>query len=312
MKNRLLLLFATYIICLCARSQSTNTAYQSYIAKYAAMAQEQMRKHRIPASITLAQGLLESAAGRSTLALKANNHFGIKTGGSWTGPYVLRDDDHPNERFRKYSSVVESYEDHSQFLLKPRYSSLFTYDIKDYRAWAKGLKACGYATSPTYAESLIRIIETYRLYEYDGGKVLAGSSSMHTGNKQVDKIIAQGDADFFATHLVAENNKNYYIRILPGDDLYTIARETGVKVKKLRKYNELLDGMNPREGSVLYLQKKRSKADPAFKHHPHVVTPGQSLYDIAQMYGMTLKGLYKLNKLAPDYMPQVGDQLRVY
>ncbi len=310
MKKRLFILFATAIFSVCVHAQSTNSAYQSYIEKYAKMAVEQMRKHRIPASITLAQGLLESGAGRSTLAVKANNHFGIKTGGSWTGPYVLRDDDRPNERFRKYGSVKESYEDHSLFLLKPRYASLFDHSITDYRAWAKGLKACGYATSPTYAESLIRIIETYRLYEYDGSK--GGGSDVHTGNRQMDKIIAAGDANFFATHSLAENNKNYYIRILPGDDLYTIANETGIKIKKLRKYNEIPDGVNPRVGSVLYLKKKRSKADSAFKHHPHIVTEGQSLYDIAQMYGMTLKGLYKLNKLPSDYMPQVGDQLRIY
>lgn len=313
MKNRYLLLLFTFLTALSASSQTTNSAYWSYIEKYAKMAIEQMHRHKIPASITLAQGLLESGAGRSTLATKANNHFGIKTGGTWTGPYILRDDDHPNERFRKYSSVKESYEDHSLFLLKARYARLFTYDMRDYRAWARGLKACGYATSPTYAESLINIIESYRLYEYDGGrKALADGSDTSTGNRQMDKIISNGDADFFATHPLAENNKNYYIRIQPGDDLYTIANETGIKIKKLRKYNELPDGMNPRVGSVLYLKKKRSKADSAFKHHPHVVTEGQSLYDVAQMYGMTLKGLYKLNKLSADYTPQVGDQLRVY
>lgn len=314
MKKAFLCLYLSFIIYgLCVHAQKPNSVYQAYVEQYASMAVDQMRRHRVPASITLAQGLLESAAGRSTLAIKANNHFGIKTGGGWTGPYVLRDDDKPNERFRKYSSVAESYEDHSLFLLKPRYASLFSYDIKDYASWANGLKACGYATSPTYAQSLIRIIETYRLYEYDGGKLANSSSStIHTGNKQLDRLIALGDVDFYATHIVSENNKNYYIRILPGDDLYTIANETGVKIKKLRKYNELPDGMNPEVGSILYLQKKRSKADPAFKKHPHIVQSGQSMYAIAQMYGMKLKTLYKLNKLSPDYSPRVGDVLKVY
>ncbi|MCQ2222856.1 MAG: glucosaminidase domain-containing protein [Bacteroidaceae bacterium] len=293
-------------------AQKTNSVYQAYVEQYASMAVDQMRRHKIPASITLAQGLLESAAGRSTLAVRANNHFGIKTGGGWTGPYVLRDDDKPNERFRKYASVAESYEDHSLFLQKPRYASLFIYDTKDYTSWAYGLKACGYATSPTYAETLIKIIETYRLYEYDGGKAQVSISASTTNDREIERYMSYGDAGFYQRHPIAENNHNYYIRIIQGDDLYTIASETGVKVKKLRQYNELPDGMNPQVGSVLYLRKKRNKADRAFKNHPHTVTAGQSMYDICQMYGMRLKTLYKLNKLSADYMPQIGDQLRIY
>lgn len=311
MKKLLLLVCFAYIYGLSMRAQKPNSVYQAYIEQYAGMAVDQMKRHAIPASITLAQGLLESAAGKSSLATKANNHFGIKTGGVWNGPYVLKDDDHPNERFRKYNSVSESYEDHSLFLLKPRYASLFTYNIKDYKSWAHGLKACGYATSPTYAESLIRIIETYKLYEYDGGKLLSGATN-NSSNRQIERYMSNGDQNFYSAHPVGQNNKNYYIRVLPGDDLYIISNETGVKVKKLRKYNELLDGMNPQAGSILYLQKKRTRADKAFKHHPHTITAGQSMYEIAQMYGMKLKTLYKLNKLSPDYSPQIGEQLRVY
>ena len=130
---------------LLAQAQGISQQYLDYIERYKEMAVDQMVRYKIPASITLAQGLLESGAGTSTLARKANNHFGIKCGKAWKGPYVLQDDDARNERFRKYRSVEESYEDHSRFLQQARYSSLFKLSMKDYKGWAKGLKRCGYA-----------------------------------------------------------------------------------------------------------------------------------------------------------------------
>ncbi|MBQ0049980.1 MAG: glucosaminidase domain-containing protein [Bacteroidales bacterium] len=291
-------------------AQRRNSVYDTYIAKYASMAVEQMRRYGIPASITLAQALLESAAGRSKLATEANNHFGIKTGGQWDGPYVLRDDDKPNEHFRKYRTVDDSYEDHSLFLLKPRYASLFRNSPYDYKSWAKGLKACGYATSPTYASKLINIIELYELYSYDNGKHIASQSPFH--DKDMEKVVSRGEPGFFDAHPVAENNRNYYIRVLPGDNLSLIARESGVKESKLRKYNELPKNYEPEPGSIVYLKMKRKKADPAFKGHTHSVQCGQSMYDIAQMYGMRLKQLYKINQLNFDYTPQVGDELKIF
>ena len=129
-----------------------------------------MIRYKIPASITLAQGLLESGAGTSILARKANNHFGIKCGRAWKGPYILQDDDARNEKFRKYRSVEESYEDHSRFLQQARYSSLFDLSMKDYKGWARGLKRCGYATNPCYASLLIDLIERYDLDQFDKHK----------------------------------------------------------------------------------------------------------------------------------------------
>ena len=175
MKSRLFTIFSLlFFLHLSLYAQRTNQAYWSYIDQYKGLAIEQMRKYHIPASITLAQGLLESGAGRSSLATKANNHFGIKVSGNWTGPYVLKNDDAPNEKFRKYKSAKDSYEDHSKFLQGRRYQGLFQLKITDYRGWAKGLKAAGYATSPTYAESLIRIIEMYNLYQFDS-EVVGGA-----------------------------------------------------------------------------------------------------------------------------------------
>lgn len=308
-----LILLITFITIVCTRTpiyaQNVNAAYRAYIEQYARLAVDQMQRHGIPASITLAQGLLESGAGRSMLATQANNHFGIKTGGSWNGPYVLRNDDMPNEKFRKYRSAAESYEDHSIFLKQPRYRQLFSLRITDYKGWARGLKSCGYATSPTYADNLIHIIELYNLHEYDRGKV--HHAQQKEESRQVNKIMADGNADFFTTHPVATNNGNYYIRILDGDNLKTISKAVGVSQRKLRRYNELPKYQPLRPGTVLYLKSKRRRAPRAFKNHPHTLKQGESLYDVAQMYGIKLKSLYNLNKFEPDYSPRVGEQIRV-
>lgn len=143
-------------------------AYSAYISKYSDMAVDQMKTYGIPASITLAQGLLESDAGRSSLATKCNNHFGIKCHSDWTGRKMYHDDDARQECFRCYKDAEESYRDHSLFLVKgSRYQSLFKLGPTDYKGWAKGLKAAGYATSPTYADKLIELIERYGLDAYD-------------------------------------------------------------------------------------------------------------------------------------------------
>ena len=167
-KVAIILLFA-FFCSTPAFSQKWNKAYQDYIDLYKDIAIEQMLKHNIPASITLAQGLLESGAGRSTLAVKGNNHFGIKCH-EWNGPTMIKSDDRPDDCFRVYTNPKQSYEDHSAFLKRPRYKSLFQLSRTDYRGWARGLKACGYATNPAYAQSLINIIEPYQLYIYDNAK----------------------------------------------------------------------------------------------------------------------------------------------
>lgn len=305
-----------------AQSSNTNRAYWTYIDTYKEMAMEQQQKYKIPASITLAQGLLESGAGRSRLAREANNHFGIKTPGGWTGPYILVNDDLPNEKFRKYKSVRDSYEDHSLFLLKPRYKVLFTYSITDYKAWAKGLKKCGYATSPTYAESLIRIIEMYSLHQFDkrtpqrysknstlNARGKEGEISRHYLKRlSQNKIKEKKIPAFFKTHAVYYNNDNYFIVVQENDNLASISQATGVTIKKLLKYNDLSKNYTLTVGDILYLRKKAKRASKEYINKPHVVEEGQSMYDIAQMYGIRLKSLYQLNNLSPKkYNVQVGD-----
>ncbi len=282
------------------RAQTTNQAYWAYIDQYKGMAIDQMKRYRIPASITLAQGLLESNAGRSTLATEANNHFGIKCGGSWTGPYVLRDDDAPNEKFRKYRSAAESYEDHSRFLQGARYQKLFQLSPTDYEGWAHGLKAAGYATAPQYAYSLISLIERFSLAQFDKSNTSSGKKKKNWKN------------EFFEHHTVYRNNKNYFIVVEVGDDMATISKATGVSLRRLYTYNELPDDYAPTQGDVIYLMKKRKSASKQFKDNPiHIVDYNQSMHDISQLYGMRLEALYELNHLPADYAPNIGDILRI-
>ena len=297
--QKITFLLFSLLFCPTLWAQTTNQAYWSYIDQYKGMAIDQMQRYRIPASITLAQGLLESNAGRSTLATQANNHFGIKVGGSWTGPYVLRNDDAPNEKFRKYRSAAESYEDHSKFLQGKRYQGLFQLSITDYKGWAHGLKAAGYATAPQYAYSLISIIERFNLAQFD--------TQSSAGKKAKTKKI-----NFFDRHTVYENNKNYFIVVEMGDDMATISKATGVSLRKLYRYNELSPDYVPTQGDIIYLMKKKKSASKQFKDNPiHIVDYNQSMHDISQLYGMRLENLYKLNHLPAEYAPQIGDILRI-
>ena len=299
MKRCIFCLFATLFALLpvSAADLVWSKQYQDYFERYREVAIEQMVMHRIPASITLAQGVLESAAGRSELAVKGNNHFGIKCNG-WTGRKTYHDDDERNECFRAYGSAYESYEDHSRFLMgSPRYQKLFQLKLTDYKGWAKGLKACGYATSPTYAKKLIQIIELYELYQYDKVK----------------------DFDKFRVNQVRRGilrqfymfNKNYYVLARRGDTFRTIAADVDVSYRRLAKYNERDKDDTLEEGERVWLKKKRKNAPKEYRGRFHTVAAGESMYTISQRYGIRLKNLYKLNDLTPDYVIQVGDRLKL-
>lgn len=271
-----------------------NEVYQQYIDKFYPIAVEQQTRYKIPASITLAQGLLESGAGRSELATRGNNHFGIKCHG-WEGRKTYHDDDERNECFRAYNSARESYEDHSIFLsTSQRYRSLFDLNITDYKGWAHGLKRCGYATSPTYATKLIELIELYNLHQYDKAKTY-------------DHFIA----DHGSTYTIYAHNKNYFVKARRGDTFQIISREVGVSARKLAKYNERNKYDELGKDEVIWLKKKRTKADKYYKKKLHVVRQGESMYTIAQLYGIRLKSLYKMNQLTPDYQIRVGDILKL-
>ena len=291
--KKLKLLLILIISCLTLQAQTRNKQYEDYIKKYRELAVEEMKKYHIPASITLAQGLLESGAGQSTLARKSNNHFGIKCGGDWTGKTVSHDDDARGECFRAYKHPKDSYEDHSKFLAgRSRYASLFKLKITDYKGWARGLKKAGYATNPRYADQLIGIIELYELHKYDEKNYL----------KWIKK-----NPNPHQTYIA---NDLLYIVVRAGDSWKSISKEFDISQKKLRKYNDLYKGYALQVGDILYLEKKNKKADK--EHIVHVLRAGESMYSVSQKYGIRLKNLYKMNKMdADDSAPEVGTILRL-
>lgn len=292
MKRHLIYLL-TIFVCLSLQAQTRNKQYEDYIKQYRDLAVDEMKKYHIPASITLAQGLLESGAGQSTLARKSNNHFGIKCGSDWQGKTVRHNDDARGECFRAYKHPKQSYEDHSKFLAgRPRYASLFKLKITDYKGWARGLKKAGYATDPRYAQRLIDIIELYDLDKYDKK---GGLKWMKENPNPHQTYIANG--------LV-------YIVVRAGDSWKSISKELDISQKKLRKYNDLYKGYALQVGDILYLEKKNRKAGK--EHIVHVLRAGESMYSISQKYGIRLKNLYKLNKMdEDDPAPEVGTILRL-
>lgn len=302
-KSILLLIFTTCIAVSAYGGGKVvrNKTYEEYIAKYKDLAINHMKKYRIPASITLSQGLLESGAGRSSLTVKSNNHFGIKCHNGWKGESVIAADDTPNDCFRKYKKSEDSYDDHSRFLSeKPRYGKLFDLDITDYKGWARGLQQAGYATDRAYANKLIKLIEDYELYEYD--------TKGKKGKVENDNItIVQPVVP--SKHIVYKTNGLIYIIAQRNDTYDAIAREFDFKVKDLCEYNEVPENFPIQEGDLIYFQKKKKKADKPY--YEHVVQVGESMHSIAQLYGMRVKNLYKMNKQDMEYVPTEGDILKL-
>ena len=296
--------FLFLVSCQLQAQLKINAAYLEYITQYKDLAIEEMKQYRIPASITLAQGLFESAAGHSRLATEANNHFGIKCH-DWQGRSITSDDDALGECFRAYDSPKQSFDDHSLFLRNnARYARLFQLSTTDYRGWAYGLKDCGYATNPQYADKLIQIIELYQLYQYDTARTY--------DHYMANTYAAQNRATGLQPHIVRMYNKNYYVVAREGDTFKSIAKEAGVSWRKLARYNEIDRHTRLHEGDIIYLEKKQKHAIKAFKRVPHVVKAGESMYTIAQMYGIRIKNLYKMNHMKPEDSIRVGQALRVY
>lgn len=287
-----------------AQQMRWSETFQTYIDQYKDLAIEEMLRYKIPASITLAQGLFESGAGKSELAVKGNNHFGIKCHG-WTGRTVHFDDDASQECFRAYDNVLQSYEDHSKFLYgNQRYRKLFSLSSKDYKGWARGLKECGYATNPTYAQRLINLIELYKLYQYDDAKSYDKFMASNSGKRT-------STPDGTLLHPIHIYNKNYFLQARRGDTFKMIGKEIGISAKKIAKYNERNVDDKLTENEVIWLKKKQKRADKAYQGRLHRVKAGESMYTIAQYYGIQLKSLYKMNHLGADYQLRIGDQLRV-
>lgn len=294
--NRISTLILLVAVCLGVNGQTTDKLYRDYIATYAPLAMRQHEAHGIPASITLAQGLLESAAGRSTLATRGNNHFGIKCHSNWNGETMLRNDDAPDECFRVYASAEESYNDHSRFLKGKRYARLFTLDPTDYAGWARGLRECGYATDPNYAMRLITIIERYGLYAYD-------SEAM----RQAEATAAYIFEHLSRTHPVRKSRGLHYVIASPGDTYKSIAKEFGVKERDLARCNDASGHHGEiRAWEEVYLESKHEQGPPGVSSA--TIGEDESMHSVAQRYGIRMEALRKLNPNASD---EPGQRLRL-
>ncbi len=267
-----------------------------YINKYKDIAISEMKRTGVPASIKLAQGMLESGNGNSTLAVKGNNHFGIKCHNNWKGKGIRHNDDKKRECFRRYKHVEESFIDHSDFLSSTsRYAFLFDLEPTDYKGWARGLKKAGYATSPTYAEALIRIIEENELFVYD-------LTDMKKRIKDEPYRIAET-----AERTVYQRNRVKYIISREGDSFESIRKEMKLLPFQLFKYNELEQGDSIYPGQVLYIQPKRNRAEAGNNYH--IVKEGEKMHDISQQYAIKLDKLYEKNLMEYGTEPDAGKKL---
>jgi LysM repeat protein len=268
-----------------------------YIEQYSSLAVEEMYRSKIPASITLAQGILESGNGNSRLSKEANNHFGIKCKASWTGPSIYEDDDAPQECFRKYATAADSYRDHSDFLLKnKRYAFLFDLDSKDYKAWAYGLKKAGYATNPQYPELLINFIEKHGLHKFDEAK--ATELELKENAEEKAAIVRTYGKEIIVNGVNAVTCK--------ADDSYTqIALNYNLKVFQLYKYNDLLKDAECKSGDTVFLKPKKNKAE----IDTYTFAAGDNMHLISQRFGIKLEKVLQRNGLVLDQQPKVGEIL---
>ena len=266
-----------------------NMTRKQYIEQYSKDAITQMHKHKIPASITMAQGILESSNGNSRLAVNGNNHFGIKCH-NWDGKKIYEDDDKKNECFRKYDNVLASFEDHSLFLKKyNRYAFLFDLKITDYKSWAKGLKTAGYATNKKYADLLIKLIEENQLYELDK-------------MEEAQRIVAESSRNVYL-----HPNRIKYVISKEGETLLEIAKEFDMRLWQLYKYNDIENVYELTKGEKIFIQPKKNKG----KVESHIVEDGESMRSISQFYGVKLKKLKRRNKHLSGFEIKSGFKIKL-
>ncbi len=292
---------------------------EDYINTYKEIAIQEMIRTGVPASITLAQGIVETENGNSKLVKKSNNHFGIKCKETWTGPSVSHDDDAPGECFRKYTNAEESYVDHSNFLrTRKHYDFLFTLDPVDYKAWAHGLKKAGYATNPRYPDLLIKYIETYSLNDYSliamgkkntDGPIVAKTEQPAT-NQSNGQVVTTPKTEQRKPAIIYpvgefKINETRVVYATKGTPFLGIAQQYNVQLKWLFDFNDLKETEALENDQLIYLQRKRKTGANQF----HTVTEGESLYDIAQQQGIRLDALMQLNMLTANQQPAAGEQL---
>lgn len=314
-----------------AFAQYNEQDIRDYIEQYSEVAIQKMNEYKIPASITVAQGIFESACGKSRLAVEGNNHFGIKCH-EWTGDTILVDDDELQECFRKYPTVAESYTDHSLFLTnRKRYANLFQLDIMDYKSWAKTLKQDGYATNPQYADRLISLIERFNIsrldtiyYQRKYGElpvevvetkpvvqdtrpVEKPAEPKKQGKKVFTAIGSEypSDESPFTYRKVFKNNNTYFVIAEKGDTYEKIAQDILVMSENLRKFNDVGPNEEPVENEIVYVEAK-AHGNPT---RIHTVQAGETLRYISQRYGVQLRYIFKYNMLDENSVIHPGDQI---
>lgn len=346
--TRLTTILLTFLCMTLTASQSPapeKTPQVIYIEQFATLAVEEMYRSGIPASITLAQGLLESGFGLSELAVKGNNHFGIKCHNNWTGGRMYYDDDKKGECFRKYRSPEESYRDHSDFLrYRDRYKFLFDYKITDYKSWANGLKKAGYATDPGYPKKLINLIETYELYEYDTKPASFAKSDRKPAKKteketkrsdknadkdsikediehqlpptptEIEQVKPLTDSErqefrFSLTRQMYSQNGVPFVYSVEGETYQSIAASNNLFEREILKFNEASKGDRLLPGTMVYLKPKKGKAAKGLDKH--VFEEGDTMREISQRFGVRLDKLYKMNGMPEGYAPKEGDIIRL-
>jgi LysM repeat protein len=340
MKRSLLL----YILAFCVSGLYAQSHQKAYIERYSEIAVAEMYRSGVPASITLAQGLLESGYGRSELAVKSNNHFGIKCHNGWQGGKVYHDDDAKGECFRKYDTPEESYRDHSDFLrYRDRYKFLFEYKTTDYKSWAYGLKKAGYATDPSYPRKLINLIEEYQLHEFDTKPSTFAQKEVETGSEQKTekkpehkpkgkskkheapqsiptppsqieqvKEVSPDKRETFRFSLSREmysQNGVLFVYASEGETYASIAESNRLFLRELLRFNELQEDVPLKPGTVVYLQKKKKSAAEGLEMH--VIEKGETLRGISQRYGVRLDQLCKINGIEDKNVIREGDIIRL-
>ncbi len=305
-------------------SSTSSLSEETYINNYKDIAVSEMKRAGIPASITLAQGMIESDFGRSKLAREANNHFGIKCHSEWTGQKIYHHDDRRNECFRKYNKPEDSFHDHSEFLKSgSRYRFLFDLAATDYKGWAHGLKKAGYATNPDYANMLIRKIEERNLHIYDidykpeitsQNKPLPVQKTVTVQAVQdTDKTLMPvnpvNEKNMVAARVsrVMENNKLRYIVVKDGDTREELEEEFQLLRWELPRYNELSNDFKITPGQILYLQPKKEKSETGDEFY--IAAGGDTMYLISQRFGIKLKSLYKMNRMEENSEPEQGSTI---
>ena len=326
--KKVLLALALILGLAAAAQRDAGSPQQHYISRYASIAVNEMYRSGVPASITLAQGIIESASGRSTLAVEGNNHFGIKCHSSWKGKTMRADDDRKNECFRVYGSPEESFRDHSDFLrYQDRYKFLFELKITDYKGWAYGLKQAGYATDPSYAAKLIQCVEDYGLSRYDRMTV---DDALAEGGAEAEVPVEKDDAlgipdsplkieageiftgsekySFSLSRTMYSKNGVPFVYAIEGETYESLAKKYHLLQREILKFNDQPKGAQLQAGEIVYLEPKKTKTVRGLDKYI-VGGDDETLHGICQRFAVTEKAVRKMNGLPASYQPREGDEL---